>query len=40
MQIHVSLNHRMKMKAEPSRLVPQKLAENMELFTIVVHYRK
>jgi len=31
MQIRASLNHSKKMKAERSRLIPQKLAENLEL---------
>jgi len=30
-QICASLNHRKNMKAEPSRLIPRKLAENLEL---------
>jgi len=30
-----SLNHRKVMKAEPSRLIPRKLAENLELLPVV-----
>jgi len=35
MQICASLNHRKKMKAEPSRLIPLKPIENLELLIVV-----
>jgi len=35
-QICASLNHRTKMKAEPSRLIPLKPIENVELFIVQV----
>jgi len=31
MQIYASLHHRKKLKAEPNRLIPRKLTENLEL---------
>jgi len=38
MQTRASLNHCKKMKAEPSRLIPRKLAANLE-FLIVILWR-
>ena len=37
-QMCPSLNHRKKMKAEPSRLIPRKPTENLELLFVSLHW--
>jgi len=34
--VYATLNHRKNMKAEPSRLIPRKLTENLELSIVVL----
>ena len=38
-QIYAGLNHRKKMKAETSRLIPRKLAANLELLILIIEIK-